>query len=65
MAEPKTLTSFLNELKERGIRKQNQFQLLVTTGTAETSKPNNVGKFNYSTNKNTEFYRCILSWLPF
>tara|TARA_A100001011_G_scaffold396956_1_gene496503 strand:+ start:2486 stop:3058 length:573 start_codon:yes stop_codon:yes gene_type:complete len=35
MAEPKTLTSFLNELKERGIRKQNQFQLLVTTGTAE------------------------------
>ena len=36
--EPKTLTNFMNELKERGIRKQNQFQLVITTGVAEVDE---------------------------
>jgi hypothetical protein len=36
--EAKTLTNFLNEVKERGIRRNNQFQVVVTTGITEVDQ---------------------------
>lgn len=36
--EPKTLTNFMNTLKTKGIRKKNQFQIVVTTGYSDIDK---------------------------
>jgi hypothetical protein len=33
--EPKTLNNFMNEMKTKGLRKQNQFQIVITTGDAD------------------------------
>ena len=30
--EPKTITNFFNELAQKGVRKQNQFQVVITSG---------------------------------
>jgi hypothetical protein len=30
--QPKTLNNFMNEMKSKGLRKQNQFQIVITTG---------------------------------
>lgn len=36
--EPKSLNSFLNEMKTKGLRKKNQFQIIITTGDNEIDK---------------------------
>ena len=35
---PKNLNQFLNEVKTKGIRKQNQFQVVITSGYADIDK---------------------------
>ena len=67
--EPKTLTNFMNELKERGIRKQNQFQLVITTGIAEVDESlQNITMWASTCHtpcKTARVYRCILSRISF
>ena len=36
--KPKNLTNFLNQLKTKGIRKTNQFQIVITSGHADIDK---------------------------